>query len=417
MDIARPELKTAKRNRRYLYAGVGLLLAIGTTGAVTRLKPAGPVVERSAIWTDVVKRSSMLRAVRGLGRLEPETILVIPALTDARVERRNLLPGTPVQADSVILELSDPQLQQETLDAEYQLKGALAAYERTKAQLQNQLMDKRTQAAQVSSQYQAAQLAVEANQKLAANGLAADLVLKQSLVQAEGLSKQNELAERQVDTFANSIDAQLAVQQADVDQKRAFYALKKSQLDGLRVRAGIAGVLQELTVDVGQSVTAGTPLARVAQPAQLKAELKIPETQARDVQIGQKASIDTHNGLIAGQVMRIDPAVVNGTRTVDVKLGGALPRGAVPDLSVEGTIEIERLDNVLVLGRPVHGEANSNVGLFKIVDGGKEAMRVPVDVGRVSVDTVEIRGGLQSGDQVILSDMSAWDNFDRVQLK
>ncbi|HWH56827.1 MAG TPA: efflux RND transporter periplasmic adaptor subunit [Terriglobales bacterium] len=418
MDIARSEEeKRRRRVRRFVYAGGGLLLVIVITAALSRLKPAAPTVDRSTIWTDTVKRGPMLRDVRGLGTLEPETTWVIPAATDGRVAKRYLLPGTPVKADSVILDLSNPQLQQETLDAEYQLKGAQAAYLQTKAQLENQLMDKRTQAASVSSQYRTAEMQKQALEQLGKLGLKAEIDVKTADVQAEELAKQNDLAQKEVQTFANSIEAQLAVQQANVDQKRALYALKKSQLEGMHVRAGIDGVLQELDVDVGQQVALGAPLARVAQPKLLKAQLKIAETQAKDIEIGEKASIDTHNGLISGHVMRIDPSVVNGTRTVDVKLDGQLPPGAVPDLSVEGTIEIERLADVLYVGRPVHGDADSTVGLFKLVDGGKEAVRTPVELGRVSVNSVEIRKGLQVGDEVILSDMSASDNVDRVELK
>ncbi len=418
MDIARPEEeKRRRRVRRFVYAGAGLLLVIVITAALSRLKPAAPTVDRSTVWTDTVKRGPMLRDVRGLGTLEPETIWLIPAATDGRVDKRYLLPGTPVKAGSVILDLSNPQLQQETLDAEYQLKGAQAAYLQTKAQLENQLMDKRTQAASVSSQYRTAEMQKQAFEQLGKLGLKAEIDVKTTEVQAEELAKQNDLAQNEVETFANSIEAQLAVQQANVDQKRALYVLKKSQLEGLHVRAGIDGVLQELDVDVGQQVAQGAPLARVAQPKLLKAQLKIAETQAKDIEIGQKASIDTHNGLIAGHVMRIDPSVVNGTRTVDVKLDGSLPPGAVPDLSVEGTIEIERLADVLYVGRPVHGDADSTVGLFKLVDDGKEAVRVPVELGRVSVNSVEIRKGLQVGDEVILSDMSASDNVDRVELR
>ena len=418
MDIARPEEeKRRRRIRRFVYAGAGLLLVIVITAALSRLKPAAPTVDRSTIWTDTVKRGPMLRDVRGLGTLVPETIWVIPAATDGRVDKRYLLPGTPVKVSSVILDLSNPQLQQETLDAEYQLKGAQAAYLQTKAQLENQLMDKRTQAASVSSQYRTAEMQKQALEQLGKLGLKAEIDVKTAEVQAEELAKQNDLAQKEVQTFANSIEAQLAVQQANVDQKRALYALKKSQLEGMHVRSGIDGVLQELDVDVGQQVAQGAPLARVAQPKLLKAQLKIAETQAKDIEIGQKASIDTHNGLIAGHVMRIDPSVVNGTRTVDVKLDDQLPPGAVPDLSVEGTIEIERLADVLYVGRPVHGDADSTVGLFKLVDDRKEAVRVPVDLGRVSVNSVEIRKGLQVGDEVILSDMSASDNVDRVELK
>jgi len=417
VDIVRPEVKKQKKMRRIAYGAAALVLIPLVTYGLSRLKPAAPSVDRATVWTDSVKRGPMLREVRGLGTLVPETIRLIPAVTDGRVEQRHLLPGVPVQANTVIFDLSNPELQQAALDAEYALKGAQAALENTKAQLQNQLMDRRAQAAGIRSAYHTADLQWHNNQKLFELGLVADFVLKTSEVQAQELEKQNEIAEKQVQTFADSIAAQVAVQQANVDQKRALYELKRSQLEQLHVRPGIDGVLQELDVEVGQKVTQGTVLARVAQPTHLKAQLKIAETQAKDLVIGQKASIDTHNGLIAGHVARIDPAVQNGTVTVDVSLEGALPQGARPDLSVEGTIEIERLTDVLYVGRPVHGEANSTVGLFKLVDDGKEAVRTQVQLGRTSVNTVEIVKGLQIGDQVILSDMSAWDNFDRVQLK
>ena len=418
MDIARSEsVMRNKKMRRYAYAGGGLLLAVIATVALSRLKPAAPSVDRSTIFTDTVKRGPMLRDVRGLGTLVPETILVIPAATDGRVEKRYLLPGTPVKADTVILDLSDPQLEQEVLDAQFQVKGAEALLEQTKATLQNQLMDKRTQAASVSSQYRVAEVQQEVDAESVAGGVGRDVDLKKSRIAAEELAKQNDLAQKEVETFANSIDAQLAVQQASVDQKKALYALYKSQSDALHVRPGIDGVLQELDVDVGQRVTQGTALAKVAQPSQLKAALQIAETQAKDIQIGQKASIDTHNGVIPGHVIRIDPAVLNGTRTVDVKLDGALPSGAVPQLSVEGIIELERLTNVLTVGRPVHGDENSTVGLYKLIDNGQNAVRVQVELGRTSVNAVEIKNGLEAGDQLILSDMSAYESFDRVQLK
>ena len=417
MDIARPDVKRRKTTRRYIYIGAALLVIMVVTAALSRLKPAAPSVDKSTIWTDTVKRGPMLREVRGLGTLVPETVWVIPAATEGRVEKRYLLPGTPVKASTVILDLSNPQLQQEALDAEYQMKGAQASYEQTKAQLQNQLMDKRTQAASVSSQYRTAQMTKDADERLGKLGLKAELDVKTAEVQAEELAKENDLAQQEVQTFAVSITPQLAVQQANIDQKHALYELKKSQVEQLHVRAGVDGILQELDVDVGQQVTAGAALAKVSQPTQLKASLQIAETQAKDIQIGQKASVDTHNGMIPGHVMRIDPSVANGTRTVDVKLDGALPKGAVPDLSVEGTIEIERLADVLYVGRPVHGDADSTVGLFKLVEGGSEAVRVPVEIGSESVNTVEIRKGLAVGDTVILSDMSAEDNYDRVELK
>jgi len=417
MDIARPELRRRKKIRRYIYGGVALLAVALATAALARLKPAAPSVDRSTIWTDTVKRGPMLREVRGLGTLVPETIQVVPAMSAGRVEKRFVLPGTAVKANTVILLLSDPQLQQETLDAEYQLKGAQASYLQTKANLENQLMDKRTSAANISSQYRTADMTKKYYEQLGNLGLKSELDVKTEEVQAEELAKENTLAQQEVQTFQDSIPAQLAVAQATIDQKQAMYALKKSQLDNLQVRAGIDGVLQELDVDVGQQVTEGAVLAKVAQPTQLKASLQIAETQAKDIALGQTASIDTHNGIIPGHVMRIDPAVVNGTRTVDVKLDGPLPPGAVPDLSVEGTILLQRLSDVLYVGRPVHGDPETTVGLFKLTDDGNEAVRVPVALGRASVNTIEILKGLRVGDQVILSDMSAYDNDDRVDLK
>jgi HlyD family secretion protein len=403
--------------RRIGYIAAAVVLIPLMTYALSRLKPAAPSVDSGTVWTGTVKRGPMLRDVRGLGTLVPETIRLIPAVTDGQVQTRYLLPGTPVKANTVIFDLVNPQLQQETLDAEYQLKGAQAAYEQTKAQLQNQLMDKRTLAASVSSQYRTAEMVRQTKEELGANGLAPELDVKTAQVQAEELAKENDLAQKEVETFDNSIASQLAVQEATVNQKRAMYELKKSQMDQLHIKPGIDGMLQELDVEVGQKVTMGTVLARVAQPSHLKAQLKIAETQAKDILIGQKASVDTHNGIIPGHVTRIDPAVVNGTVTVDVGLDGPLPTGARPDLSVEGTVEIERLADVLFVERPVHGEANSTVGIFKVVDDGKEATRVQVQLGRTSVNTVEIVKGLEIGDKVILSDMSAWDNYDRVQLK
>ena len=418
MDIARPEAKRQKRIRRTIYIVAAVVLIPLVTYALSKLKPAAPSVDRATVWTDTVKRGPMLREVRGLGTLVPETIRLIPAITDGTVETRYLLPGTLVKADTVILDMRNPELQQTALDAEYQLRGARSVFEQYESATRKSA-DGQARASGVASAPRTTRRRCKkiTTKSLFALGLVADFIVKTSTVQAEELQKQNEIAEKQVETFANSIAAQLAVQQANVDERRAMYDLKKSQMDQLRVRPGIDGVLQELDVEVGQKVTQGTVLARVAQPTHLKAALKIAETQAKDIQIGQKATVDTHNGVIQGHVMRIDPAVQNGTVTVDVALDGALPPGARPDLSVEGTVEIERLTDVLFVGRPVHGEANSTVGLFKLVDGGSDAARIQVELGRTSVNTVEIKKGLQVGDTVILSDMSAWDNFDRVQLK
>jgi HlyD family secretion protein len=417
VDIARPELKRKRSLLWIVYVAAGLVgISIGTVG-LSRLKAAAPTVDKATVWTDTVKRGPMLREVRGLGTLVPETIRVIPAATDGRVEQRLLLPGTPVNANTVILVLSNAELQQSVLDAGFQLKGAEAEYNNLKAQLDNQLMDQRSKAAGVRSEFHQAQLQHEADDQLYKAGITAEIVWKTSQVKAEELGKQNEIAEKQVDTFAQSIEAQLAVQQSKIDGQRALCELKEHQLDQLHLRPGIDGVLQELAVEVGQQVTPGTILARVAQPSHLKAELKIAETQAKDVVIGQKALIDTHNGTALGHVTRIDPSVQNGTVTVDASIDGALPPGSRPDLSVEGTIEIERLADVLSTGRPVHGDTDSTVGLFKVMDDSREAVRVQVKLGRASVNSVEILQGLSAGDQVILSDMSAWDNFDRVRLR
>ena len=351
----------------------------------------------------------MLRDVRGLGTLVPDTIHVISAPVDGVVKQRYFLPGTPVKADTIILDLTNPQLEQEQLDAEYQLKGAKATYEQTKALLENQLMDKRTTAAGISSQYRTAQLERVKQEMLFADGIAPDIDVKKARVAEEELAKENDLAQKEVETFQNSMESQLAVQEAAIAQKKALYDLYTSQMKEMQVRPGVDGMFQELDVDVGTRVTQGT-----------KAQLKIAETQAKDILIGQKAQVDTHNGIIPGHVTRIDPHVDNGTRTVDVKLDGPLPDGAVPDLSVEGTVEIERLPDVLYVGRPVHGEANSTVGLFKVEgpwSDAKEAVRVQVELGKVSVSYVQILKGLNVGDTVILSDMSAYDNFDRVELK
>jgi multidrug efflux pump subunit AcrA (membrane-fusion protein) len=416
MDIARPDLKRNRRTRRITYIVAAVIVVLGITAALSRLKPAAPSVDKSTIYTDTVKRGPMLRDVRGQGTLVPENIRVIPAATDGRVEQRLLLPGSVVKAGTTILVLSNPVLEQDAQSADFEVKNAQADYGNLKANLENQLADHRAKAGQVRSDYRQAEIEQQTNQKLFNMGLTADVILRTSQVKAEELGKQSALAQNEVDTFANSIHEQLAVQQNKIEEAEALAALKHSQVAKLRVQAGIDGVLQEVPVEVGQQVAPGTVLARVAQPTELKAELKIAETQAKDILIGQKASIDTHNGVIPAHVTRIDPSVQNGTVTVDAALDGALPAGARPDLSVEGTIEIERLVNVLYVGRPVHGEPESSVSLFKVNADGTEAVRVPVKLGRASVNNIEILIGLQEGDRVVLSDMSAWDNYDRVRL-
>ena len=416
MDIPRESAKRQRRIRRIIYSILGLLAIASVTLGLSRLKPAAPSVDKATVWIDTVKRGPMLLEVRGLGTLIPEEILWIPATTDGRVVRRLVLPGVPMKADSVILELKNPELEQAALDAEWQLKAAEADYNSLKAQLDSQLLDHRAAAATVQADYRQAALNAEKDEALAKSGLGAELNSKLSKAKADELTTRNQIEQDRLSVSAASAKAQLEAQKAKVEQLRALYELKRAQLDRLQVRAGAEGVLQELLVEVGQQVTIGTILAKVAQPTRLKAELKIPETQAKDVQIGLLASIDTRNGIISGHVMRIDPAVQNGTVTVDVKLEGALPKGARPDLSVEGTIEIENLKDVIYVGRPAFGQPNSTVGIFKLDEEGSGAARVQVKLGRSSVNTVEILEGLKPGDRVVLSDMSTWDAFNRIRL-
>jgi HlyD family secretion protein len=418
MDIRREDLIRQRRIRRIIYI-VGGLLAVGSvTFAVSRLKPAPPSVDKATVWVEPVKRGPMLLEVRGLGSLVPEDLLVVSAPIDGRVARRLLLPGSPVTADTVLMELTNPEQEQAVVDAEWQVKAAEAQYTSTKAQLDSTVLDQKAHAAQVQSDYIKAQLNAEKDSELARRGLGSELNAKESTAEAAALATSNEIEKQRLAVSANSVKAQMEEQQAKVEQLRALYELKKSQLESLlHVRAGADGVLQELDVEVGQRVPAGTPLAKVMQPTHLKAQLKIPETQAKDVLIGQKAAIDTRNGIIPGHVMRVDPSVVEGSVTVDVKLDGALPQGARADLSVEGTIEIENLADVVYVGRPAFGQPNSTVGIFRLDEEGKGASRVQVKLGRASVNSVEILSGLQPGDKVILSDMSQWDAFNRIRLE
>ncbi len=419
MDIARPEIARKKRMKRILYLiAAGIILPLVTVG-LSKLKPAPPEVDGSTVWRDKVKRGPMEIEVRGLGTLVPEDILLIPAATDGRVERRWVLPGTAVKANDVLLTLSNPELDQSALDAEWQLRAAEAQYESLKAQLATDRLNREAAAATVKSDYRQAQLNADKDEQLAKLGLGSDLNVMLSKAKAEELSTRNEIEQRRLKVSAESEKAQLDAQRARVEQLRALYDLKRSQLESLKVRAGADGVLQalEVPIEVGQRVAAGTILAKVVQPTRLKAQLKVAETQAKDVQLGQAAEIDTHNGTIPGRVIRIDPAVLNGTVTVDVKLEGKLPQGARPDLSVDGTIEIVRLSDVVYVGRPAFGQPSSTVGLFRLTNKGKEAVRVQVKLGRASVNTIEVLGGLNVGDEVILSDMSRWDGFDRIRLE
>jgi len=419
MDIQRPSNARAKKIRRIIYAAVAFLLIGGVSYGLSRLRPAAPTVDRATIWPDEVKRGPMLREVRGLGTLVPEDIRWIPAQTNATVERIVLRPGAIVHPNSVILELSDPQLQRDLLDAEYQLKGAEADFANLKVQVNSQLMNQKSTEASVRSDYEQARLQHEVDVKLLKEGIQSSHIEDLSKVKEEQLAIRLQLEAERTRVATDSAAAQLAAQEAKVEQQHALYNLKKSQYDAMHLRAGIEGVLQLVPVEEGQQVTPGTNLARVADPNKLKAEIKIPETQAKDVRIGQKATIDTRNGIVDGHVSRIDPSVQNGTVTVDVSVDKPFPpgAGARADLSVDGTIELENLKDVLYVGRPVNGQADSTIGIFKLVGDGSEAVRVNVKLGRSSVNTIEIRDGLKVGDKVILSDMSQWDAFDRVRLK
>ena len=417
MDIARPSNARQKRIRQVLYITGGLAVVGLITLGLSRLKPAAPTVEMAVVWPDTVKRGPMVRQERGLGTLVPEDIRWIPATTQGRVERIVLRPGAQVKADSVILELSNPQLDQQLQDAELKLKAADATLANLRVTVRNDYLQQKATAANVEAQYSKARMQYEKNQALAKDKLVSDLVLRQSQVDSEQLAQSAEIAQQQLDSNAESMKARLAVQQSDVDQARALLALYRRQVDDLKVRAGFAGILQLVPVDRGQQVTPGLNLARVADPSRLKAELKIAETRAKDVQIGQSVEIDTRNGVVKGKVTRIDPSVVNGTVTVDASIDDPLPKGARPDLSVDGTIELERLNDVLFMGRPAFGQDQSVVGLFRIDADGAYANRTQVKLGKSSVSTVEILSGLKVGDRVILSDMSAYDAFDRVKLK
>jgi len=417
MDIARPSNAKKKRIRQAIYAGVGLLAVVLVSVGLSRLKPAAPTVERAVVWPDSVKRGPMVRQVRGLGTLTPEDIRWIPATTQGRVEKIILRPGTSVKAGDVVLELTNPQLEQQLLDAELKLAAAEAGLANLKVQLNNDLLTTRATAANIEGDYQKAQMNAEMKEALSKDKLVSDLELKQAKVDADQLKVRSQIAKEQLASKAESTAAQLAVQKSTVDQARALLQLTRQQRDELKVRAGLDGMLQLVPVEVGQQVAPGTNLARVANPSRLKAEIKIAETQAKDIQLGQKAEVDTRNGIVQGRVARIDPSVQNGTRTVDVTLNGDLPKGAVPDLSVDGTIELERLNDVLFMGRPAFGQEQSVVGLFKILPDGVNAERTQVKLGRSSVNTMEVLSGLKVGDQVILSDMSAYDAYDRIRLK
>jgi HlyD family secretion protein len=403
--------------KRIIFGAVGLLFIGGVTFGLSRLRPAAPSVDRATVWSDETKRGPMLREVRGIGTLVPIDIHWIPARTEAQVDRIVLRPGAIVKPDSIILELSNPTLQRDTLDAEYQLKAAEADYANLKVQVNSDLLNQRATEASVRSDYEQAKIQHAVDERLYKEDIGSIVNAQLSKVREEQLAIRVQLESERTKNTADAAAARLQAQASHVDQQRALYELRHAELDALHVRAGIAGVLQLVPVEEGQHLIPGTNMARVADPKNLKAEIKVAETQAKDVLIGQKAVVDTRNGTVEGHVQRIDPSVQNGTVTVDVYMDGTLPDGARPDLSVDGTIEIENLKDVLYVGRPVHGSSQSTISLFKLTPDGSEATRVNVKLGRASVNTIEVLQGLQVGDRVILSDMSQWDNYDRIRLK
>ena len=416
MDIARPDLTRAKKKRRLIYAASGALALLVITVVVARLKPAAQSVDKNLVWVDTVKRGSMVRQVRGIGTLIPEEIRWIAARTQGRVERIVLRPGAVVTPESVILVLANPTVQQAAIDAESELKSVEAQLITFKVELERGVLDAEVGLATAKSAFETNRLQAEVNEDLFKDGLVSALELRRSKVAAEDATSRYEIEKKRYAFTKDSIAPQLAVKQASVDRASAQAQLRRDDADALNVRAGMNGVLQELPVEVGAQVQPGANVARVVDPSRLKAEVRIAETQARDIQIDQLASIDTRNGLIEGRVSRIDPSVQNGTVTVDIRLTGDLPKGARPALSVDGTIELERLENILYVGRPASGQERSTIGLFKLADDGVHARRTTVQLGRSSVNTIEILGGLQPGDRVILSDTSQWDSTDHIQL-
>ena len=422
MDIARPDLKKQKRRRLFIWAGIGVVVLTVAVVLVSRLKPAAPTVDASTIWPDTVKRGDFTRQVRGsTGTLVPreDSIQLIPALTDATVVRIRVLPGTMVKPDTILMDLAAPEVQQKLLDAQLQVKGAEADYKDKQATLNSALMEKKIAAAQVATDASTDERQAKIDEQLTKLGVIAGVAYEKSRSTADQLAQQHKLSLQNIELNEKNIEVQLQSAQAKIDEAKALLALYQKQSDALEVRAGISGELDPLAtpVAVGTHVTAGTSLAEVVQLGKLKAALQIAETQARDISIGLPASVDTHNGVVQGHVTRIDPAVLNGTRTVDVQLDGPLPAGAVKGLSVDGTIDLEHLHDVLYVGRPALGNENSTLSLFKESPDHKTAERVQVKVGRASVNAIQVLDGLKEGDTVILSDMSRYDAVDRIRLE
>jgi HlyD family secretion protein len=420
MDIARPDIRRKRRRRTILLVAATIVTLFGLTFGLLRLKPALPTIEGST-FIDTVKRGEMLCEVRGNGTLVPEEIRWITATSPGRVEKIHLLPGVTVEPDTILVELSNPELEQATFEAESQWHAAEAQLEKLKVQLQSERLTQQSLIASLKADLAQARIEAEADEDLLKDGLVPSLVAKRTRSRANELQDRYALEQERLTISAKSTLAQLRVQEAEVERLRKQWELKERQLEALKVRAGIPGVLQRLgdekPLQVGQQVLMGATMARIANPAKLKAEIKVAETQARDIQFEQRATIDTRNGTVLGHVVRIDPAALNGTVTVDIALDAPPPKGARPDLSVDGTITLEHLKDVLHVGRPVNGQTDSLVSLFKIVDGGRRAVRVQAKLGRTSVSRVEVKEGLAEGDQIILSDMSQYDGHEQVRLR
>ena len=425
MDVPRQ----GNRKRKTIRRAAVLVAVFGVVGGgawgVSRLQPALATVEAASVWPDIVARGPMIRQVHGVGSLVPQDVIWVSAQIDGRIEKINIQPGTEVHEDTILMELSNPTLDEAMVAAEYDLKQAEAAYTDLKVTLQSNRFDKESAAAQITSDFEQARIKAERDQQLADQGLIPSIDLKLSKAQARDLERRHDIEERRLGIIDQSSEAQLAAQQVKIEQFKAIYALKKQQVDQLHIRAGVPGMLQQLgnsavtnapPLEVGQNVTAGSILARIAQQDRLKAQIRISETEARDIALGQPAVVDTHNGTMPGKVSRIDPAAINGTVLVDVALLGALPAGARPDLSIDGTIEIERLNNILFVGRPASAQPNGAGTVFRLDPDGKTATHVKVKFGRASVNTIEVLDGLRVGDKIILSDMSAVESHDRIRL-
>jgi HlyD family secretion protein len=416
MDIPRKSAAKKRRIKRILYALTAIIAVAVITVGVSRLQPAAPTVDGNVLWKGTVARGTIPRNVRGLGTLVPEEIRYVPAITPGRVEKRLVQAGAQVKADTVLMELADPAIEQAFMDAESQLRGAEASLTTLKVQLAKAILDQEATLAQAKSDFNKAKMQFEVNESLGKQGLKSELEVNLSRIAAEDAENRVALETKRLVGSRDEAKARVAAEDEKVRQLRDAVSLKRKQLDALKVRAGIDGELQTIAVQVGQQVTLGQELARVANPKRLKAELKIAETQVKDIQLGQSVTIDTRNGIIPGKVIRIDPSVQNGTRTVDASLEGELPKGAVPDLSVDGTVELEKLENILYVNRPVHGQEHSTIGIFKLDPDGAGATQVQVKLGRGSVTTIEILEGLKEGDVVILSDTSQWDSSPRIRI-